>query len=635
MLAFAGTVKADMDMTPESRAEIEAVEEILDKNLFTYHFQPIVRAEDGSIYGYEALMRSASEVSLSPLKILRYAGFMGRLADIEKATFLNILAIKKQHRELFEGKKVFINSIPGIHLLIDDVQKIESALSEHSKQVIVEFTEQAELNDIELENAKDHYRSMGIGIAVDDYGTGYSNVSNLLRYMPDCVKIDRSLISNIQDSPQKQHFVREIVRFSRDNNIMALAEGVETAEELRTVILLGVDLIQGYYTAKPDPVIMEELPEALRSEISRYIAERNEGQNNSIYHAGQTNRIMMHSLANEKYNHVQIGGGKAAHKDLFFIGSPGEANELTIDIAPGYSGYLSFENVSLLSDGKQPCISIGDNCSVTIALVGNNSLSNGGILVPVTSELTFTGEGDLTVNVNTKNFYGIGNDIDKKHGTLNFHQDGRIIIREQGVTGTAIGSGLGGEINIKSGQYEIHQNGNIAVGIGALSAPVKLRISSCNINIEQSLFRGVGIGSLEKDTDAELEQLFCQIKLSGVNGMGIGSLEGDRCSLTVRHASFFTYLNGEAVAAIGSLKGDTLFTADHMDCNLNIDSPDGFAFGGEDGKTKIVAYDSRIMVNTLINKAGIEVIGGEEAYELNHAILDVNVNGKVLRRITT
>ncbi len=632
---FAAVRKSDMDITPESQEEIHAVEEILDNNLFTYHFQPIVRAEDATIFGYEALMRSASEKNISPLDILRYAGFMDRLADIEKATFLNILSIKKQKKDLFTNKTVFINSIPGIHLLTDDIQKIESALSEHSNQVVVEFTEQAELNDIELENSKNHYRSMGIGIAVDDYGTGYSNVSNLLRYMPDCVKIDRSLISNIQNSPQKQHFVREIIRFSHDNNILALAEGVETTEELHTVILLGVDLIQGYYTAKPSPEIIDKIPDGIQSEILSFIAERNSGIGNSVYYAGQTNKIMMHSLANENYNHVSIGGGKAAHKDLFFIGSPGESNELTMEFSPGFSGYISLENVSLVSNGKLPCITIGENCDVAISLTGNNSLSNGGILVPKSSSLTFMGDGDLTIDVNTKNFFGIGNEIDKKHGVLNFSQDGKIVINEQGVTGTAIGSGLGGEIHIRSGQYEINQHGNIAVGIGALSAPVKLSISSCNLNIDQSLFKGVGIGSLEEESEINMELLFCQIKQNAVNCFGLGSLTGRKTSITIKHASLFAYIQGEAVAAIGTLTGDSYFVADHMDCNVNVNAPDGYAFGNEFGNTSIVASDSRINVTTLINKSGIEVKGGESAYELKHAGLNVTVNGEIIRHIVT
>ena len=123
---------------------------------------------------------------------------------------------------------------------------------------------------------------MGIRIAVDDYGSGYSNVSNLLRYMPNYVKIDRSLLSDIQNSPKKRHFVREIIQFCHDNDIMALAEGIETAEELHTVILLGADLIQGYYTARPAPEIIDSIPHDIKQMIIRYHQEHEDGRDQQI-----------------------------------------------------------------------------------------------------------------------------------------------------------------------------------------------------------------------------------------------------------------------------------------------------------------------------------------------------------------
>ena len=83
----------------------------------------------------------------------------------------------------------------------------------------MELTEQTEISDEELSEVKESLLRLGAATAVDDYGTGYSNIVNLLRYMPDYVKIDRSLISDIQNSPQKQHFVRDIIGFSHDKGV--------------------------------------------------------------------------------------------------------------------------------------------------------------------------------------------------------------------------------------------------------------------------------------------------------------------------------------------------------------------------------------------------------------------------------
>ncbi len=238
-------------LTEEERAELRETERIIDDNLFDYYFQPIVNTRDGGIYSYEALMRPRSAMKLSPLRVLKYAGLVDRLSDIERETFLNVLSIIDLRKNDFMGKFVFINSIPEAKLSTEDFRRVTKMLLKHSDMAVVEMTEQSEVDDDSLRKLKERYQNMGIRMAIDDYGSGYSNVGNLLRYMPNYVKIDRSLLSDIQDSPKKRHFVREIIQFCHDNDILALAEGVETAEELHTVIMLGADLVQGFFIARP------------------------------------------------------------------------------------------------------------------------------------------------------------------------------------------------------------------------------------------------------------------------------------------------------------------------------------------------------------------------------------------------
>ena len=245
----------------------DIVKKILDENLFKYHFQPIVDAKTGEIFSYEALMRADVEQRISPLDILKYATHLDRLKDVEKATLYNVLTFVNDNNTLFEGKKVFINSIPGNQLVGQEAAGIEEKLKSIHDQVVIELTEQTEAEDDAFERMKERFTQLGVETAVDDYGTGYSNIVNLLRYMPNYVKIDRMLLSNIQDNPQKQHFVKDIVLFAHDNHFKVLAEGIETYEELRTVIDLNVDLIQGYYTAKPQ----EEVIQAISEEIAQQI----------------------------------------------------------------------------------------------------------------------------------------------------------------------------------------------------------------------------------------------------------------------------------------------------------------------------------------------------------------------------
>ena len=207
---------------------------------------------------------------LPPPVILRYAEFYDRLYDVEKATFSGVLSEMRSHEgALADGRKIFINSIPGLMLKGDDLDMLVEFASSHRDSIVVELTEHSEMTDEDLKHMKQTYDSIGIGTAVDDYGTGYSNVSNLLRYLPDYVKIDRALISGIEDSPQKQHFVRDIIEFSHNNGIKALAEGVETREELETVITLGADLIQGYYTGRPERELIQSISSLVVDEIKK------------------------------------------------------------------------------------------------------------------------------------------------------------------------------------------------------------------------------------------------------------------------------------------------------------------------------------------------------------------------------
>ena len=254
----------------EEKKLADRIEDILDNNKFDYHFQPIVETRRGSIFAYEALMRPIADPYIAPPVIIEYAKRMGRIEEVERYTFLNVLTIIENNLDAFEGKKVFINSLPGVRISARYRMSVIDRIREVSDKVVIELTEHSELDDNTLLSMKEGYELSGIQMAIDDYGTGYSNIVNLLRYMPDYVKIDRMLTAGIEDNPQKQHFVSDIVQFAHENNFKVLSEGVETSAELETCIKLGADLIQGYYTARPAKAIVPELPVSKRDEIFHY-----------------------------------------------------------------------------------------------------------------------------------------------------------------------------------------------------------------------------------------------------------------------------------------------------------------------------------------------------------------------------
>ncbi len=241
---------------------------LLENNLFTYHFQPIIDAKTGEIYAYEALMRTDAIIGMNPLQVLETAEAYKRLYEIERATMFNVMERFSNDFEQFRNRKVFINSIPGYILNPTDTKLLGEKYSAYMEYFVFEITEQNAISEEEL-NALKNIGNTGKSneIAIDDYGTGHSNIVNLIRYAPQIIKIDRFLITDIHQDVNKQMFVKSTIDFARMNNIKVLAEGVETVEELRTVIGFGVDYVQGYYTGRPAPEPIAAIDEKVKREI--------------------------------------------------------------------------------------------------------------------------------------------------------------------------------------------------------------------------------------------------------------------------------------------------------------------------------------------------------------------------------
>ena len=613
------------DLKEEEMEDLKLVENILDGNLLTYHFQPIVRASDGSIYSYEALMRSKTEKKISPLDIIKYAGLMNRLVDVEKATFMNVLSIIESHSELFEGKKVFINSIPGIKISEEDVKWVSKHIEKVAETVVVELTEEAELGDSELQAIQDFLRNLGIQMALDDYGTGYSNVSNLLRYMPDYVKIDRSLLSEIQNKTQKQHFVREIIEFCHDNGIMALAEGIETKEELQMVILLGADLIQGFYTARPCEEIRPEIDERIRHEIITFKQEQQDGQRKHLYIAGRTNRVSLNSLVRGGNTDILVGAENAVYKDISIIGTPGLKTDIHLRIEAGYEGRITLENVYFANVKNRPCIELGSKAKATLILKGENMLFDGGIQVPEDSRLTIEGDGNLAIVLNASESFGIGNYMDQHHGEIYFQQDGEVHVMAKGREGICIGSGLGGRTFIQRGKYNLEGNGDICIGLGSMNGEEDIKIESCLLEIDISATKAVGVGSLNKSVKVGISKTAMKCSVLGGEVVGVGSLYGDYAVFAGDNGNYAVNLRAENCTGVGTLRGKTDAKVQNAVLSTECNGKHAFAIGGYEQKAEIYVENAEIKAD-IWNEVG--VITGAE-------LRDIKIkNGRIRRRVS-
>lgn len=248
-----------------AKEDYHALMLLTGRNLFKYYYQPIIDVNNKSIYGYEALMRTDAEINMSPVDILATAASYSKLYDVERATVFNVMEDYFQgKKEKFYSRKVFINSIPGYFLEEKDIEEVRNRYIDLFDSFVFEITEQSAASDEEVQQIKTLGNSEKLmPIAIDDYGSGSSNIVNLMRYSPQIIKIDRLLITNIDKDTNKQMFVKGTIDFAKANNIKVLAEGVETKDEFLEVIKLGVDYVQGYYTGKPSETPLKNIPDTI------------------------------------------------------------------------------------------------------------------------------------------------------------------------------------------------------------------------------------------------------------------------------------------------------------------------------------------------------------------------------------
>ncbi len=211
-------------------------------------YQPIVRAEDGSLFGYEALMRSGDARLPFPSSILKVAEHLNRLFDVGRK--VRDIAIEPIG-DLDDEIKLFINLHPR-DLLDSQLGSSTSPLVTIADRVVLEITERESLDRVpQVDEKLDRLRKLGFDIAVDDMGAGYAGLSCFASLQPSIIKLDMSLIFDIHSSLIKRRVVESMVEACHDLNILVVAEGVETIEELKACREIGCDLLQGYYIAKP------------------------------------------------------------------------------------------------------------------------------------------------------------------------------------------------------------------------------------------------------------------------------------------------------------------------------------------------------------------------------------------------
>lgn len=232
---------------PGDRAGLEvSFERALETLWIAY--QPIVDTRRRRVFGHEALLRSSEPSLPHPGAVIDAAARLEQLDVLGRAIRARAAGPVSESPD---SGALFVN----LHVrdLLDPTLTADvSPLSRIAPRVVLEITERAALDEVgDVRPRIARLREMGFRIAIDDLGAGYSGLTSFAQLEPEVVKLDMSLVRDIDSSATKQKVVRSMASLCRDMGMLVVAEGVETVAERDALVELGCDLLQGYLFAKP------------------------------------------------------------------------------------------------------------------------------------------------------------------------------------------------------------------------------------------------------------------------------------------------------------------------------------------------------------------------------------------------
>jgi EAL domain-containing protein (putative c-di-GMP-specific phosphodiesterase class I) len=237
-----------LDRRRRDRAE-ERIGRLIDGAGLDIALQPIVDLDSRRVVGAEALARFTDEDGdrLPTEETFLDAHALGLGVELELAVI--DLALHNQSR-LPTGLYLSVNVSPALLGSAELESRIERELS--VRPLVVELTEHQAVEDyVQLDGALERLRALGVRVAVDDVGSGFASFRHVTRVKPEILKLDRSLVSGIDDDPVRQSLASAIVAFARDVDAIVVSEGIESGDELSCLMDLAVGCGQGFYLGRP------------------------------------------------------------------------------------------------------------------------------------------------------------------------------------------------------------------------------------------------------------------------------------------------------------------------------------------------------------------------------------------------
>lgn len=225
------------------------ISEVLDGDLLTLIYQPVMDLQARHILGFECLARFNTEPYRPPNVWFAEAAAVGMGVELE----MRAIEIALSTRSLLpEGLLLNVNASPST--IVSTVFSRRMA-NEDLSSMVLEITEHAAIDNYDrLEKALEDFRAAGGRLAVDDAGAGFASLRHILRLAPEEIKLDISLTRGIHLDRRKKALGAALISFAHEIEAVIVAEGVEEQAELDALVNLGVKYGQGYFLARPGPL---------------------------------------------------------------------------------------------------------------------------------------------------------------------------------------------------------------------------------------------------------------------------------------------------------------------------------------------------------------------------------------------
>ena len=240
-----------------NRLEVDDLIKGIKEKQITLFYQPKLTCKGLLLKGVEALARWNHPTLgfVSPVEFITAAEEFGVISELTHYLFDIALKQKVQWRDHGINFHLAFNLSP-LSLADDNLaNNISTQVERHNiepKEIVLEVTENAICGEISTAiETLAKLRLKGFKLAIDDYGTGFANAQQLSRVPATELKLDRILVDNVATRPQQLAILRSTVNLAKDLGLTTVAEGVENFDDFKLLLKLNVDLVQGYYFAKP------------------------------------------------------------------------------------------------------------------------------------------------------------------------------------------------------------------------------------------------------------------------------------------------------------------------------------------------------------------------------------------------